>query len=90
MALGADRQTVLRMVLTQGLRPVLAGVAAGLFIAVIVRLVMRSVNHMPGPAVDFVALTIVPIPFLLAALAACFVPARRASRVDPNVALRES
>jgi hypothetical protein len=89
MALGADRQAVLRMVLTEGLRPVWMGVAAGLFVALLVRLVLRSMYLLPGPAVDGLALAVVPIPFLLAALVACALPARRAAKVDPNVALRD-
>jgi predicted permease len=89
MALGADRTTVLRMVLRQGLRPVVQGVVVGLFVEAIVRLVLRSLLIWAGPANDLYPLAIVPIPFLLAAMVACVLPARRASKVDPNVALRE-
>ena len=89
MALGADRQTVLRLVLAQGLRPVLAGLLGGLFVGVTTRAILRSVFHSPWPAIDVFAIVVVPAFFFLAALAACFLPARRAASVDPNVALRE-
>jgi ABC-type lipoprotein release transport system permease subunit len=41
------------------------------------------------PAVDIWAVVVVPVPMLLAGLLACYVPARRAASVDPNVALRD-
>jgi len=87
MALGAERRDVLAMVLRQGLGLVVAGLAAGfaasLFLA---RLLVSLLFEVPPTDLA----TSVAVAALLAAVAlvACYVPARRASRVDPLVALR--
>ncbi|HET7221555.1 MAG TPA: hypothetical protein VFJ02_26045, partial [Vicinamibacterales bacterium] len=49
---------------------------------------IRAVLVAPIEIVDPLALAIVPIPLAIAAFLACYMPARRAARVDPNVALR--
>jgi len=88
MALGATAGEVIRLVLRQSLRMILIGVgmgAAGAFAAG--RLLQRLVEGMrPAEPLTFAVMISV---FLAAALAASFVPARRASRVDPTSALRE-
>ncbi len=89
MALGADRLAVIRLVLADGLRPVWTGLCAGLVAGTVVRVAVRSAFPLNGPAVDLIALCVVPVPFVLAGLIACYLPARRASKVDPNIALRE-
>jgi putative ABC transport system permease protein len=87
MALGADRPTILRLVLGQGARLVFAGVALGLagYLALSTLVGRLLYNVAPtDPA------TLVVAPALLAAIAlvACLLPARRATKVDPMVALR--
>ncbi len=88
MALGADARHVLRMVLLDGTRPVLAGLGIGLACGVVLRLTFRPLFIRLLPAFDPWIVALVPIAFIAAALLAAYVPARRASRVDPNVALR--
>ncbi|OFW22941.1 MAG: hypothetical protein A3G21_01370 [Acidobacteria bacterium RIFCSPLOWO2_12_FULL_66_21] len=89
MALGASVRQIRQMVMREGLRPVAEGLLLGLFLGVVVRMGIRAVVPSPIRIVDPVAYALVPIPLILAALAACYLPARRASRVDPNVALRD-
>lgn len=87
MALGARREAVLRMVIAQGLKLTLAGVAIGLVGALALTRFMRS--YLFGISVtDPWTFLGVAIALTLIAVAACFVPASRAMRVDPLVALR--
>jgi putative ABC transport system permease protein len=89
IALGAQRKTILRMVLSQGLALALAGAAVGLVGAWIVSHLMAGLLYgvSPSDPLTFVSLTVV---LVMVALAACYIPARRAMRVDPIVALREA
>jgi ABC-type antimicrobial peptide transport system permease subunit len=64
------------------------GLAIGLGLGVILRLSFRPLFIRILPAFDPLVIALVPLAFLTAALIAAYVPARRASRVDPNVALR--
>jgi putative ABC transport system permease protein len=87
MALGARRTRVLSMVLRQGLRFALAGSAAGLAAALL--LARYAATLLPGlqwndPLVVLAA----PAVLIVVAVLACYVPARRATRVDPLIALR--
>ena len=61
----------------------------GLFIGIAGRAIVRSLITVNVSVIDPWMLLIVPMPLLLAAFCACYLPARRASRVDPNVALRQ-
>jgi ABC-type antimicrobial peptide transport system permease subunit len=86
MALGAERSTVLRLVLRQGLAMAAAGVALGGLAAFwISRLIASQLYEIsPTDPIAFVGATALLV--AVAALA-CFVPARRATRVEPMVAL---
>jgi predicted permease len=87
LALGAQSRTILRMVLRQGLGLALAGAAFGLVGALIVAHLMAEVLYgvRPTDPVTFVGVALLLIGV---ALLACYIPARRAIRVDPLVALR--
>jgi putative ABC transport system permease protein len=87
MALGADRRDVLKLVLGQGMAVTLLGVAVGLAGASGLTRYLSSLLYGVRPT-D--ALTFVAVALLLTAVAllACYIPARRATKVDPMVALR--
>jgi predicted permease len=87
MALGAESGMVLRMVLRQGIVLALVGVGIGLIAALALTRVMRSMLFGVTSS-DPLTFLIVPLVLVLVALAACYIPARRAMRVDPMVALR--
>lgn len=89
MAFGASRGNVQRMVLKDGYSPVFQGLALGLFIGLTGRTLVRTFLDVNVNVVDPWMLFVVPVPLLLAAFFACLLPAYRASRVDPNVALRQ-
>jgi predicted permease len=88
MALGARAADVLRLVLAEGMTPVAIGAAAGLLAAIAVTRTLRSMLFGISP-LDAVSFTAAPALLALVALAACYVPASRATRVDPLVALRD-
>lgn len=87
MALGARRFDVLRMVLSDGARMTLLGVTIGIVAALGLTHLMASMLFGVGPTDP---LTFAGVAFLLSAIAllACYVPAHRAMKVDPTVALR--
>ena len=87
MALGARAQDVVRLVLGQAMAVTVAGVVVGLAGALALRRLVASMLFGVG-AGDPATLAMVAILLALVALAAGYVPARRASRVDPSVALR--
>ncbi|HKG94849.1 MAG TPA: FtsX-like permease family protein, partial [Gemmatimonadaceae bacterium] len=87
VALGAQRGTVLAMVLRDAMRPVLAGAAAGAVAALLLGRLMRGLVYGVGVA-DPVALGLAAALLLAVALAASWMPAHRAARVDPLTALR--
>jgi putative ABC transport system permease protein len=87
MALGAKRADVLRLVVRQGMILALIGLCIGLIGALSLSRVMRSMLHGVSPT-DPLTFTGVSIVLLGVALLACLIPARRATRVDPIVALR--
>ena len=87
MAIGASRLAVLQMTLRQGLTPALYGVAAGLIASVFSEKMLRAV--FPAHTRTDIAAYLWVVPALLAiTMLAAFIPARRASRVDPMTALR--
>jgi putative ABC transport system permease protein len=87
MALGADRATVLRMVLGNGLRIAAAGLGLGVAGALMLTQVLSGLLFGVG-AHDPVTFGIVAGGLLLVALAACSIPARRAMRIEPVVAMK--
>ena len=87
MAIGADKTVVLKMVLRQGLVLVLAGIAVGGAISVVVaRMLAIGLAGLGTPSP--ITYVVVPIALLVTTLAACYIPARRASLIDPIRALR--
>jgi putative ABC transport system permease protein len=87
MALGAKRFDVMKLVLRQGMSLVLVGVGIGLLGAIALIRVMSSVLFEITPK-DPLTFTVVAITLALVAFAACCIPARRATKVDPLIALR--
>ncbi len=87
MALGARRSDVLRLVVSQGLALTFAGIAIGLAAAMALTRLMQSLLFEVGPR-DPQIFAIVSSLLIVIALAACYLPARRATRVDPMTALR--
>ncbi|HEY0321298.1 MAG TPA: ABC transporter permease [Pyrinomonadaceae bacterium] len=87
MALGARTPDVVRMILGHGLKLTLLGVAVGLAGAFILTRVIANLLF-DVTATDPATFILMPLILLVVALLACFVPARRATRVDPLVALR--
>ena len=87
MAVGAQQQDVLRLILRESMQPVVAGLMAGAVLAAGVVYLLRGLLYGIN-AVDGVYFVAVSILFLVVALLASYPPARRAMRVDPVVALR--
>jgi putative ABC transport system permease protein len=87
MALGAERRDVLRLVLTRALRIVAAGVIVGLGAAVAVTRVLQTFLFGVTPT-DPMAFTVVTLLLMAVGLMAAWLPARRATRIDPCAALR--
>ncbi len=88
-ALGADRAMILSLVFRQGLQTVGLGIAIGLSGSLLLTRYLRTLLFGVGEY-DFAVFLIVTMVLLAVAMAACYVPARRATRVDPIAALREA
>ena len=87
LALGAQRQNIMRMVLRQGLGLAIAGATVGLVCALIVSHLMAGLLYDVRP-IDPLTYAGVSLLLIGVALLACYIPARRAINVDPMVALR--
>jgi len=87
MALGAQLGDVLKLVLTNGVRLTLIGVAIGLLGAYLVTRAITSVLYGVS-ATDPLTFVFISLLLVAVALLACFVPARRATKVNPLIALR--
>jgi putative ABC transport system permease protein len=87
IALGAERRSIMQMVLRQGLGLAIAGAAVGVVGAVVVSHLMAGLLYGVRPT-DPLTFASVAILLIAVALLACYIPARRALRVDPVIALR--
>jgi predicted permease len=87
MALGADARSTLQMILGEGLKVILVGLGVGMLLAIgLGRVLAGFLFDVQG--LDPLVLGAAPVVLALVALFACYVPARRAARVDPMIALR--
>jgi ABC-type antimicrobial peptide transport system permease subunit len=87
VALGASRANIMKWVLRQGLILICIGLAAGLLAAVIVTRLLRTLLF-GVTATDIITYVSLAAVLGVVALIACYIPARRATRVDPLTALR--
>ena len=87
MALGADRAAILRMVVASGAKIAAVGLGLGIAGALALTQVLSGLLFGVSPR-DPLTFLVVPGALLLVALAACWIPARRAVRVEPVIALR--
>ncbi|MGH9612990.1 MAG: FtsX-like permease family protein [Bryobacteraceae bacterium] len=87
MALGAQPAQVLKLILTQGMRMVAAGILAGAAASFVLTRLMTKLLYGVSPN-DPMTLSLVVVMLCLISFAAIYVPARRAARIDPMLALR--
>ena len=87
VALGAQPNELWRLILAQGMKPALAGMALGMVVAAFGAKLLRGLLFGVG-AGDPLTFVTVPLVLLAVATIACLVPAQRATRIDPTVALR--
>jgi putative ABC transport system permease protein len=88
VALGASQQNVLRLILGQGAKLALCGVIVGLVGALLLTRLMASILFGVSPR-DLATFSVVPWLVLALILVGCYIPARRAAKLDPVVALRD-
>jgi ABC-type antimicrobial peptide transport system permease subunit len=87
MALGAGRRETLALIVGQGMRLVAVGVLVGVAAAFGLTRLLAKLLYGVKPT-DPLTFAVVPVALVLVALAATYIPARRATRVDPVIALR--
>jgi ABC-type antimicrobial peptide transport system permease subunit len=87
MALGADRLDVVRMILRDGIKLAALGVGIGIVCAIGLTRLMANMLFGVSPT-DPLTFFAIPVLLMIVALLACYIPARRAMRVDPVIALR--
>jgi putative ABC transport system permease protein len=88
MALGADPSRVRRLVVWEGMIPVVLGLVLGLGLGAIGPFALRPLLGRLTPVADAAVLGSVAVLFVLVGVAVCYVPARRAARVSPSLSLR--
>jgi putative ABC transport system permease protein len=86
MAVGADRPSVLRMILSEGLILIGAGITLGVIAGIALARTLESL-FFGTKASDPATYALAAIAVFLAAIAACYIPARRATKIDPMIAL---
>jgi len=87
MALGAEGQTILWMILREGTVMLVSGIVIGLLLAFATGKIVSGLLYQVG-SLDPVAFTVAPLVLAAAALLACYLPARRATKINPITALR--
>lgn len=87
MALGAAPSQIRALVIRDGFQPVASGLIMGYLIAIAVRFILPFADRFSTQ--DLLVFVLAPVPIVVAAFVACYWPAMQASRVDPNVALKE-
>ncbi|HVI70992.1 MAG TPA: FtsX-like permease family protein, partial [Pyrinomonadaceae bacterium] len=85
--LGAQTSDVLKLIAVQGMKLTFIGVALGVLGSFVLTRLMKSLLFGVGTT-DPVTFSLVPVLLAVVSLAACYIPARRATRVDPLIALR--
>jgi putative ABC transport system permease protein len=88
MALGAESSRILRMIIGEALMLFAAGASVGLFLAIVLTRIVRGLLYQVSPA-DPMTFVIALVLLCIVAVAAASIPALRASRVDPMMALRQ-
>lgn len=88
-AMGAGDGVIRRMILRDGARPVASGTVIGLALGALGGLLIQASFPSSAPPMSLVAAALVLVTVVPATLAACYLPARRAMRVDPNVTLKD-
>ncbi len=88
MAIGADRSGVLTMIMRQGFGLGLIGAVVGVALSLLVTPQMTSELYGSGRRFDVLVYLLVPATLLVATVASCWAPARRAAKIDPWIALR--